>query len=111
MSGRKKKQQKRTDRRNPRRSSSQSSPRARAKQTPAPSRKPRRPASSTDRTAQVQASRVQVTGPVASHMYGVPREWLRRNPDLAKARRKVNNKLILYRLDVLDAYFRGFDAA
>ncbi len=111
MSDRKKKQQKRTDRRNPRHSSPRSRPRAGTERTPTPSRKPRRSAPSTDRTAQVQAGRVQVTGPVASHMYGVPREWLRRNPDLAKARRKVNNKLILYRLDVLDEYFRGFDAA
>ncbi|MHB1864294.1 MAG: hypothetical protein ACYCVL_15175 [Gemmatimonadaceae bacterium] len=54
--------------------------------------------------------RVQVSPRVASEMYGVTTEWLRRHPDLGSARRKINNKTIVYVVAKLDDFFRGFDA-
>lgn len=109
MSDRKKKR--RTARRPSRRPAGSTRSRRVTPARSALSRSPRRAAVSTDRHPQHRVSPVQVSGPVASQMYGVSKEWLRRHPDLGSARRKINNKTILYRVDKLDEYFRGFDAA
>lgn len=57
---------------------------------------------------EIHVAPILVNPRVASAMYGVTPDWLRKNPDLATARRKINNKTILYKVAVLDEYFGGF---
>lgn len=56
----------------------------------------------------IHVAPIQVNPRVASAMYGVTPDWLRKNPDLATARRKINNKTILYNVAALDKYFGSF---